>query len=89
MANQRPLQARRLLAMYLLTTLVPVASLAWLGWRMADQDRVLEAKRLEEQRDRAADLAATALQRILDRHCRPCVDALGSRRRSSVTYAAP
>jgi signal transduction histidine kinase len=32
---------------------------------MVDQDRVLEGKRLEERRNQAADLAATALQRIL------------------------
>jgi signal transduction histidine kinase len=65
MSKQRPAGPRRLLALYILTTLVPAASLGWLGWRMVEQDRVLEGSRVEERRDQAVDLAATALQRIL------------------------
>jgi signal transduction histidine kinase len=57
--------SRRLLVLFAATTVVPAVSLAWLGWRMVEQDRLLESKRVQEKRDQAADLAATAMQRIL------------------------
>ena len=57
--------SRRLLVMFVATTVVPAVSLAWLGWRMVDQDRLLESNRLQERRDQAAELAAAAMQRIL------------------------
>jgi len=51
--------------MFIAITVVPAVSLAWLGWRMVEQDRLLENKRVQEKRDQAADLAAAAMQRIL------------------------
>jgi signal transduction histidine kinase len=54
-----------LLALFVAVTTVPSASLVWVGWRMVQEDRVLERERVQERRDQAADLAAAALQRIL------------------------
>ncbi len=39
------------------------AALAWLGWRLLQQDRQLAVQRLVEQRETAADLAVAALDR--------------------------
>jgi signal transduction histidine kinase len=39
--------------------------LAWLGWRLLDQDRALESQRIEERRERAADQVVAALQRAV------------------------
>jgi signal transduction histidine kinase len=63
--NQRSHDPRRLLALFLLSTLLPAASLGWLGWRMVGQDRLLETQRAEERRDQAAELATASLQRTL------------------------
>ena len=60
-----PSSARRSILLFAATTLVPAGSLGWLGWRMVEQDRLLENQRAQERRDHAADLAAAALQRIL------------------------
>ena len=65
MLRKQPHDSRRLLVLFILTTFVPAASLAWLGWRMVEQDRLLERQRVRERRDQAADLAAAALQRVL------------------------
>ncbi len=65
MFEKQPHGSRRLLALFAATTLVPAASLAWLGWRMVGQDQLLQSQRLKERRDQAAELAAAALQRIL------------------------
>ena len=65
MLNQPPHDPRRLFLLFIITTIVPAACLAWLGWRMVEEDRLLEARRVDERRDHAADLAAASLQRIL------------------------
>src|SRR5258708_4327384 len=65
MLEKQPHSSRRMLALFTATTLVPAASLGWLGWRMVEQDRLLESNRAQERRDQAADLAAAALQRVL------------------------
>jgi signal transduction histidine kinase len=57
--------SRRLLALFLILTVAPAAGLAWLGWRLLEQDRALEAQRAMERREYAADLVATALSRRL------------------------
>ncbi|HYV63827.1 MAG TPA: HAMP domain-containing sensor histidine kinase [Bryobacteraceae bacterium] len=62
---QKQISARRLLILFAATTVVPAASLVWLGWRMVALDRVLEVRRLEDARNHAVDLSASALQRIL------------------------
>ncbi|HSB15173.1 MAG TPA: hypothetical protein VLE22_11995, partial [Bryobacteraceae bacterium] len=56
---------RRLVALFLALTLAPAAGLVWLGWRLLEQDRALEAQRAQERREYAADLAASALSRKL------------------------
>ena len=56
---------RRLLPLFLATTLVPVACLCWIGWKVVDEDHRLWGIRVQEQREQAADLAASALQRVL------------------------
>jgi signal transduction histidine kinase len=55
--------SRRLLALFLVLTLAPAAGLAWLGWRLLEQDRELEAQRTLERQEYTADLVAGALSR--------------------------
>ena len=55
--------SRRLLALFLILTVAPAAGLAWLGWRLLEQDRALEAQRALERQEYAADLVAGALSR--------------------------
>jgi signal transduction histidine kinase len=54
-----------LLAAFLVLTLGPALGLVWLGWRLLDQDRALESRRIEERRENAADQVIAALQRTL------------------------
>ena len=44
---------------------VPLALLAWLGWRTLDQDRQLEGLQVRQRLELAADLLAAALQRAV------------------------
>ena len=57
--------SRRLFVWFIATTIVPALGLGWLGWQLVEQDRRLDGQRLQEGRDQAAELAATALQRTL------------------------
>lgn len=43
--------------------MVPLALLAWLGWRTLDQDRLLEGQQERQRLELAADLITAALQR--------------------------
>jgi signal transduction histidine kinase len=54
-----------LLGAFLALTLGPALGLVWLGWRLLDQDRALETRRIEERRENAADQVVAALQREL------------------------
>ena len=56
---------RRLAALFLALTLAPAAGLVWLGWRLLEQDRALEAQRAQERREHAADLAVSTIGREL------------------------
>lgn len=56
---------RHLLVLFLAVTSLPASVLVWLGWRLVEQDRILEARRLQERRERAADLIVTALDQTL------------------------
>jgi signal transduction histidine kinase len=56
---------RRLLPLFLATTVALAVCLFWLGWRVMDEDRNQQFTRAQEQRDQAADLAVSALQRVL------------------------
>jgi signal transduction histidine kinase len=54
-----------LLVGFLLVTLGPACGLVWLGWRLLEQDRSLTSQRIQDKRERAADLAVTLLQQRL------------------------
>ncbi len=54
-----------LLTAFLALTLGPALGLVWLGWRLFEQDRVLQSRRIEERRENAADQVVAALQRAL------------------------
>jgi len=53
---------RHLLVLFLAVTAVPAFALAWLGWRLLEQDRALESQRIQERLERAADLIVTSLE---------------------------
>jgi signal transduction histidine kinase len=57
---------RNLLTLYLAGTLAAAAALAWLGWRLLEQERVLERTRAQERLETAADRVVALLQRSLD-----------------------
>lgn len=56
---------RRLLALFFAITLAPAAGLVWLGVRLLDQDRQLEAQRAMERREYAADRIVDTLRQEL------------------------
>jgi signal transduction histidine kinase len=56
---------RRLLVLFLAVTLAPAAGLVWLGWRLLEQERALEAQRRLERREHGADLIVGALREQL------------------------
>ena len=56
---------RRLIALFLLVTLVPSLALVASGWRLLEQDRALSVNQLAERRDQAADLAVSDLERLV------------------------
>ena len=56
---------RRLLALFLLATLVPSLALVASGWRLLEQDRALSLNQLSERREQAADLAVSELERLV------------------------
>lgn len=51
--------------LFLGVAVVSVVALVWMGWRLLQQDRALEAQRLEEQREAAADRIIAALEKAL------------------------
>ncbi|MGH9257189.1 MAG: ATP-binding protein [Vicinamibacterales bacterium] len=55
----------KLLALVAAMAVVPLVALGWLGWRMLQQDRALEAERLRERLDSAASLVARDIDRRL------------------------
>src|SRR3954469_1952784 len=46
-------------------TIIPLGVLLWLGWRILDQDRVVERQQVQERLERAIDTAVVALQRAV------------------------
>lgn len=54
-----------LVALIVAITVAPLAMLLWVGWRLVEQDRVLEAQQAQQHLERAADLVVAALQRAL------------------------
>ena len=57
--------SRRLIAWFAAATLLPLLGLAWLGWKIVDENRTSRNARHAEQRDQALALAATTLRRVL------------------------
>lgn len=56
---------RRLIALFLLVTIVPSLALVASGWRLLEQDRALSLSQFAERREQAADLAVSALERLV------------------------
>jgi signal transduction histidine kinase len=56
---------RHLLTFYLAGTLAAATALAWLGWRLLDQEWALEDKRAQERLEITADRVVAILQRSL------------------------
>ena len=56
---------RRLLLALLAITLGSASALSWLGWRMLEQDRAVEAQRQQERLEHAAERGVAALERVL------------------------
>jgi len=55
----------RLLLMFFGTTSILVSALAWMGWKLIEQERLLTGERIEDRCEHAADLAAAALKEDL------------------------
>ena len=56
---------RHLLVLFLAVTIIPATTLAWLSWRLLEQDRALASQRVQEQLERAVDLVAADFGRRL------------------------
>ena len=56
---------RRLLVLFLAVTLAPAAGLVWLGWRLLEQERSLEAQRRLERREQGAERIVGVLRERL------------------------
>jgi signal transduction histidine kinase len=59
-------RSRRLLVLVTVTTAAPLAALLWLGSYLLAQDRMLEARQIQDQVEHVADLVANALKRGID-----------------------
>ena len=55
----------RLALLVAVATAVPLAALLWVCWRVLEQDRALEDEQIRQRIERAADIAAAALQRTV------------------------
>ena len=56
---------RTLFLILFLLTLVSVSALGWFGWKLLDQQRAVEAQRLQDRLDQAADRIAATLRGTL------------------------
>lgn len=56
---------RHLVVLFLGITLILVSTLAWLGWRLFQQDRSLERQRVQVRLEHAADVVAAEMDRML------------------------
>src|SRR5689334_6157159 len=56
---------RSLLLYLFLLTLVSVSALAWFGWKLLTQERMVEAQRVEERLEQAADRITATLRGAL------------------------
>lgn len=65
MSKRAARPSRSLIGLIVAVTVVPLATLLWLGWRLLEQDRLLEAQQIQQRIERAADLVVSALQRAI------------------------
>jgi len=79
---------RHLLTFYLAGTMAAAAALAWLGWRLLDQERALEAQRAQERLEIAADRLAALFQRSLSELERQLTEAGGTLPEDTVVLVA-
>ena len=56
---------RSLLVILFLLTLVSISAVAWFGWRLVEQDSVVEKQRTQERLEQTADRTVVALRGIL------------------------
>jgi signal transduction histidine kinase len=56
---------RTLLLFLFLLTLVSVSALGWFGWKIVDQERMVEAQRLQQRVEQSADRIAATLRGML------------------------
>src|SRR5438874_7817807 len=56
---------RSLLLILFLLTLISVSSVAWFGWKLLEQERVVEAQRAQERLEQAADRISVTLRGAL------------------------
>ena len=56
---------RKLLLILFLLTLVSVSALGWFGWRLLDQERIVESQRAQERLEQAADQVSATLRGAL------------------------
>ena len=55
----------QLVALIAAITVVPLVTLLWLGWRLLEQDHLLERQQIRQRVERGADLIVAALQRAI------------------------
>jgi signal transduction histidine kinase len=55
----------QLIGLIAAVTVVPLITLLWVGWRLFEQDRVLEHQQVRQRVERGADLLVAALQRSI------------------------
>ncbi len=65
MYSMGSLPPRSLILLIAGITVVPLATLVWLGRRLLEQDRVLEGQQVQQRVERGADLVVAGLQRAL------------------------
>lgn len=68
------LPSRNITVLFLGVAAVSVIALVWMGVRFVQQDRALEAQRLEEQREAATDRIIVALEEVLSEEERKLAD---------------
>ena len=55
----------KLIALFVILSGVPLIALGWLGWRLLQQDRALDAQRLRDRLENAASVLVREFEREL------------------------
>src|SRR5690349_10158755 len=56
---------RKLIVLIVAITVVPLAVLLFIGWRLLEQDRILEKQQQQQTLERAADLVVAGIERSI------------------------